>query len=360
MCFGNQQTGSSETSRTMPGWLTGQAQNNLNFAGNVGSGGYVGQQVAGLTPDQMAGFGQIRSIAGSGSPYLSQIQQAYNQYGAAPAQTVNVPSVLGGGANATTASLTDYLDPNIRTELDPTLAEIERQRQIGISGAGGVGTQATAHGGGDAFGDARAGIAEAGTNAAAMRQSAQATGQAYSQAFQNAMQLRGIDVGNLMNQQTTNAGLNEQALSRVLGSGNALSALDQGTFNRGLTGANALNAAGQQQQQQNQAQANLPWLNNQGSLQWDLSRLTGMNQALGAATPAAGYNQTTTSYAPNNSGWALGGSLLGGIVGNAVLPGIGGAIGGGLGGMAGGAMGYSSGTMGGTNPMGFGSGGAIY
>ena len=298
MCFGNQQTSSQNTSRTTPQWLSGAAQNNVNFATNIGSGGYVGQQVAGLTPDQTSSFGQVRNIAGSGNPYLSQIQNAYTQYGSTPAQSVNAPSVLGAGTNAATASLTDYLDPSIKTELAPQLAEIERQRQIAVSGAGGVGSQATAHGGGDAFGDARAGIAEAGTNAAAMRQSAQATGQAYSQAFQNAMNLRGIDVNNLLNQQTTNAGLNEQALSRLVGSGNALSRLDQSQLNRGLTAANALGAAGLQQQQQNQAQANLPWLNNQGGLQWDLSRLAGMNQATSAATPAAGYNQTTTSYAP--------------------------------------------------------------
>lgn len=329
MCLPDAKTGTTETSKTTPDWLRNQASTNLDYASHVGSGGYVGQQVAGLTPDQQASFGMVRNVAGSGNPYLSQIQQNFTKYGGSPAQSVNAPSVLGGGTNAQTASLTDYMDPSIKAQLDPQLAQIERSRQIGISGAGGVGSQATAHGGGDAFGDSRAGIAEAGTNEAAMRASSSATGDAYKTAFQNAMQLRGIDVGNIINTGTTNAGLNEQALSRVLGSGNALNSLDQSQFTRGLTGANAVNAVGQQQQQQNQAQANLPWLNNQGGLQWDLSRLVGMNQTMGAATPAAGYTETKTSSAPNNSGWAL----AGGIVGNMIAPGVGGMVGSGLGGL---------------------------
>src|SRR5947209_433910 len=100
MCFGNQQTSSQDTSRTTPQWLRDQAATNLGFAGNIGSGGYVGQQIAGLTPDQQASFGMVRNVAGSGNPYLSQIQQDYTRYGQTPAQSISAPSMLGAGTNA--------------------------------------------------------------------------------------------------------------------------------------------------------------------------------------------------------------------------------------------------------------------
>lgn len=335
MCFGNTQTSSSDTSRTMPAWLTGQAQQNLGTANNIAGQNYVGQAVAGLTPDQLRAFGNIEGIAGSpnaNNPYLAQIRQAYATYGATPAQSVSAPSVLGAGTNAATASLGDYVDPNLQMELNPTLSSIERQRQIAVSGAGGVGSQATGQGGADAFGDARAGVAQAQTNDAALRANAAATAQAYQNAFQNAASLRGIDVSNLINTQTTNAGLNEQALARVLGSGNALQNLSTSQTGQALTLDQALGAAGQQQQQQNQAQANLPWLNNQGQQQFSLAQLAALDAALGSATPAAGYNQTTTNSAPNNSGWALAGSLGGSLLGNMLLPGLGSAFGGALGG----------------------------
>src|ERR1700693_4131416 len=100
MCFGNTQTSSSDVSRTMPSWLTGQAQQNLGTANAVAGQNYVGQQVAGLTPDQQKAFANVPGLAGApnaNNPYLSQIQQAYQTYGAAPASTVSAPSVLGAG-----------------------------------------------------------------------------------------------------------------------------------------------------------------------------------------------------------------------------------------------------------------------
>lgn len=319
MCLGNTQTGQQIQNVTMPSWLTGQAQQNLATANDLNGQPYVGQQVAPFSQDQQASFGNIESIAGApnaNNPYLGQIQQNYRAYGSAPAQNVNLPSVLGGGVDPATASLNQYIDPNLQTELNPTLANIEHERQIAVSGAGGVGSQATTQGGTDAFGDARAGVAEAQTNAAALRAGATATGQAYQNAFTNAMSLRGMDLSNSLNAQTTNAGLNEQALARVLGGGNALQGLATSQTGQGLTLAQALNSAGQQEQQQAQAQMNLPWLNNMGSLQFELSQLGGLNQALAAATPAAGKTTDTTTFGPNNALLALAGAVTGGIFGN--------------------------------------------
>jgi hypothetical protein len=314
LCFGMQTTQQTDTSRTMPSWLTNQAQTNIGNANNIAAQGYVGQHVAGFTGAENQAFANIAGTVNApnaNNPYLSRIQQAYNTYGTAPAGLVNAPSVLGSNVNPATASLSQYIDPNLQMELDPTLQNIERERQIAISGAGGVGSQATGQGGADAFGDARAGVAEAQTNKAALTANAAATGQAYQNAFTNAANLRGVDLSNMINTQTTNAGLNEQQLARVLGSGNALQNLSTSQTGQALTLDQALLGTGQLQHQQNQAEANLPWLNNQGRQQFELAGLAGQNAATGVATPAAGWNQTSTTSQPNNSGWALAGSLFG-------------------------------------------------
>jgi hypothetical protein len=323
MCFGMTQTGQTDATRTMPAWLTGQAQTNIGTANGIAAQPYVGQQVAGLTPDQVQSFRNIEGIAGSpnaNNPYLSQIQQAYTTVGSTPASSISAPSVLGAGVNPATASLGQYIDPNLQMELQPTLANIELERQTAVSGAGGVGSQATGQGGADAFGDSRAGVAEAQTNKNALLADAQATGQAYQNAFTNAANLRGIDLSNLLQTQTTNAGLQQQQLQNVLGSGNALQNLATSQTGQALTLDQALLASGQLQQQQNQAVANLPWLNNQGQQQFELAGLAGQDAATATATPAAGYSTTSSTFAPNNAGWALAGTLGGAILGSAAGP----------------------------------------
>jgi len=89
-------------------------------------------------------------------------------------------------------------------------------------------------------------------------------------------------------------------------------------------------AAGQLQQQQSQAVANLPWLNNQGQQQFALAGLAGQDAATATATPAAGYSTTGSTFAPNNAGWALAGTLGGAILGSAAGP-FGGSLGASLG-----------------------------
>jgi hypothetical protein len=336
MCFGMTQTGQADTTKTMPAWLTGQAQTNIGNANGIASQPYVGQQVAGLTPDQLQSFGNIEGIAGSpnaNNPYLAQIQKAYDTVGATPASRISAPSVLGAGVDPATASLGQYIDPSLQMELQPTLNNIERQREQAVSGAGGVGAQATGQGGDDAFGDSRAGVAEAQSNNYALLANSAATGQAYQNAFTNAANLRGIDLSNLLQTQTTNAGLQQQQLQNVLGSGNALQNLATSQTGQALTLDQALLASGQLQQQQNQAQANLPWLNNQGRQQFELAGLAGQNAATATATPAAGYSTTGSTFAPNNSGWALAGTLGGAILGSAAGPlgtPLGAALGGGI------------------------------
>jgi hypothetical protein len=316
MCFG--MTTTQQTTNTPSSFVQGAGQTAFNFAQNLATQPFNAPLLgtAGFTPQQLQSFAQVGNLASApnaGNPFYNTIANDYANYGAAPAASIGAPSVLGATVNPAAASLNQYIDPNLQRELQPTLDAITRQAAIAKTGPGGVGAAATAAG---AFGDARQGVENANVDEAAMRQAAQATGQAYQSAFQNAANLRGIDISNLIGTQTANAGLNEQALARVLGSGNALTNLAQYTTGTGLNLAQALGQAGTQQQQL--AQQQLGNLYNQqlqnllGPYQYQIPAL---NSTLAALAPTQPSTQTVQQ--PNNAGWqlagALGGALLGGL-----------------------------------------------
>jgi hypothetical protein len=310
MCFG--MTTTSQQTNTPSPFVQGAGQTAFDFAKNIATRPFNAplQSTAGFNPMQTQGWSTIAQMATSpdaNNPFYNTISNDFSSYGSAPASKVFAPSVLGGGTNPFSASLSDYIDPNLKLELDPTRAEITRQANIAKSGPGGVGAAATAAG---AFGDARQGVENANVDEAAMRQAAQATGQAYRDAFQNAAALRGTDVSNLIGTQTTNANLNEQALSRLLGSGNALQNLAQFQTGQGLNLAQAAIAGGTAQQQNAQQQLNA--LYNQqlqnllGPYQYQIPAL---NSTVSALTPT--QPSTTTTQQPNNALWNLFGTALG-------------------------------------------------
>jgi hypothetical protein len=310
MCFGMTTT-SQQTNAPSP-FVQNAGQGALNFAQNLATQPFAAplQGTAGFTPQQAQAFSQIGRLASApnaNNPFYRAISNDFAAYGAAPAGRVGAPSVLGAGVDPATATLNQYIDPNLNLELTPTLAEITRQAQIAKTGPGGVGADATAAG---AYGDARQGVEDANADEAAMRQAAQATAGAYQNAFTNAAALRGTDVSNLIATQAQNANLNEQALARVLGSGGALQNLASYQTGTGLNLAQGLLGAGNQQQQLAQQQANA--LYNQrlqdllGPYQYQVPAL---NSALAALTPTQPSTQTVQQ--PNNAGWNILGSILG-------------------------------------------------
>jgi hypothetical protein len=310
MCFG--MTTTNQTTNTPSPFVQGAGQSAFDFAKNIATQPFNAplQSIAGFNPMQTQGWSAIADMAAApnaNNPFYNTISNDFSSYGSAPALKVFAPSVLGGSTNPFTANLTDYVDPNLAFELTPQLNEITRQANIAKSGPGGVGAGATAAG---AFGDARQGVENANVDEAAMRQAAQATGQAYRDAFQNAAALRGTDVSNLIGTQTTNAQLREQMLNRMLGSGNALQNLAQFQTGQGLNLAQAAIAGGTAQQQNAQQQLNA--LYNQqlqnvlGPYQYQIPAL---NSTVSALTPT--QPSTTTTQQPNNALWNILGSILG-------------------------------------------------
>jgi hypothetical protein len=310
MCFGNQTT---STQTTTPSPLVQQAgQQAYSFAQNLAGQPFNPplQNIVGFNPTQTTAFANIANLAtapNANNPFFSDISNDFSRYGAAPASTISAPSVLGANVNPMTANLNQYIDPNLQLELAPTLQEITRQADIAKNGPGGVGASATAAG---AYGDARQGVENANVDEAAMRQAAQATAGAYQTAFQNAANLRGMDVTNAINTQAQNANLNEQALSRVLGAGNALQNLAGYQTNAGLNLGQALLGTGNQQQQNSQSQANANYTQALQSVLGPYQyQIPALNSTLAALTPT--QPTTTTVQQPNNAGWNVLGSIFG-------------------------------------------------
>jgi hypothetical protein len=310
MCFGMTTTGSQTT---IPSNFTqGAAQNTFNFAQGLASQPFNAplQNIAGFNPMQTQGWSTISQMASApnaNNPFYSTIANDYANFGSTALPTIQPASVLGSGVSPAATTLQSYIDPNLALELNPTLAEITRQADIAKSGPGGVGSAATAAG---AFGDARQGVENANVDEAALRQAAQATGQAYQNAFTNAANLRGMDVSNLMSAQQQNAQLAQQRLQNILGSGNALTNLAQYQTGTGLNLAQAGIAGGTQQQQNAQQQLNAIYnqqlQNLLGPYQYQIPAL---NSTLSALTPT--QPSTTTVQQPNNALWHLLGTVLG-------------------------------------------------
>ena len=310
MCFG--MTTTSQQTNTPSPFVQNAGQTAFGFAQNLAGQPFAAplQGTAGFSPQQLQSFSQIGRLASApnaNNPFYNTIANDYANYGATALPAITPQSVLGGGVNPADTTLQSYIDPNLQMELAPTLQAIGQQAQMAMNGAGGVGSQATAAG---AFGDARQGVQNAMTDYQAMLAAGQATGQAYQNAYTNALAARQGDVANAMNAQQLNAGLAQQHLQDLLGSGNALTSLAQYTTGTGLNLAQALGQAGTQQQQL--AQQPLNALYNQ-QLQDALApyqyQLPALNSTLAALTPT--QPSTTTVQQPNNAGWNILGSILG-------------------------------------------------
>jgi len=312
MCFG--MTTTSQQTNTPSPLVQSAGQNAIGFAQGLASQPFAAplQGTAGFNPQQAQAFAQIGRLASApdaGNPFYSTISNDFAAYGAAPPGHVGAPSLLGSNVNPATATLNQYIDPNLQLELSPALAEIQRQQQIAKTGPGGVGAAATAAG---AYGDARQGVEDANVDEAAMRQAAQATAGAYQNAYTNALAARGSDVSNLIATQGQNASLNEQALARVLGAGSALQNLANYQTGTGLNLAQSLLGAGNQQQQLAQQQLNTVYnqqlQNVLGPYQY---QVPAVNATLAALTPTQPSTQTVQQ--PNNALWNLLGTLGGSL-----------------------------------------------
>src|SRR5215469_1795672 len=124
MCFGMSTT---QQQTTTPSPFVQQAgQQAYSFAQNLAGQPFNPplQNIVGFNPTQTTAFANIANLAAApnaNNPFFSGIANDFSRYGAAPAAKISAPSVLGANVDPTTANLNQYIDPNLKLELNPTL-----------------------------------------------------------------------------------------------------------------------------------------------------------------------------------------------------------------------------------------------
>lgn len=344
MCFGNATTDTKTSTATPNPAVASAATQALSSAQALQNQGYTpysGQRVADFSQLQQSGFGDAANAVNSQNPYTNESAGLIQQYGTAGPQSVN--------ASPISSAMSPYMNQYVQQALAP---QLEAQNQQFAAQNRNLNAQATSSG---AFGDSRAGIEAANlTNQQNIGRTG-LIGQAYSNAFNTAIGAGAQDVANNMQAQSQTGGFNEQALQRALGGGNALQGLYSTNLSQ-LANQYGLSAqAGGQQQQQEQAKLNVPYSNYLAGQQYPFLTAQNLYGAVNAGAHAMPASTTTTDMKPDNSGWALAGSLGGAALGSFVgMPGLGASLGGAMGGYFGGGpsgdIGYGTG-VGSTGPI---------
>lgn len=181
---------STETSTTLPDWLTGPTktalgdiQDWLGSKDNYVYGSKPGESLfTGMNSMQKQAIGNTNWLANQdlGKMFgLDRAKNLWNQYSNADL------------INGKVGSVKDYMNPYVNRVLNPQIREIQQEsdRQ-----ANQIGSQAAASG---AFGDARHGIAEGENMEKTDQAISDATGQAYSNAFNAGQQQRNAAIERL-------------------------------------------------------------------------------------------------------------------------------------------------------------------
>lgn len=332
MCFGDtKQTGSKTETKTIPAWLSGASEQNINDLRGMRDQGYqayTGQRVADLSGDETQAGDMIRTLAGSSNPYTGQAEDAFSASangGPSQVSTVRaIDNVPGQGADGSTA---DYMDPYLKQVLAPMLAQLDEDNARTQNSSDARATMA------GAFGDSGAAFERARNTDLGNRTKLSTVGNAYSNAFNNAMALKTGDINRNLDVSKTNAALNEQGLARRMAGGNALLGLDKYNTGRQADLASMLQKVGAGGRAIDQAKLDATYqeFSNKTGYPLQMSKL--IIDAINGSPSKGEGTSTSTSYAPDNSGYGFLGSLLGAGA-NFLLPGSGALVSGAIGGMA--------------------------
>lgn len=304
--------GSSTTTTQLPDWVTSASKSLLSSAQKQASAptkSYSGKLTASVNPALKAVFEKFGLLEDPGA--TPEAIQGAQDYAYAAPQSVGTERVVDESGRL--GAISDYMNPYTDAALSPTYRKIKE-----AADAARLRQRASATSAG-AYGDARHGIADAGINESEILANSEATYGAFKDAFDMAMGLRTGDLGRMFQTDVTNAGFDEQALSRLFqGSGAVLDRAQQGE-DQTLQRLQAQLAAGGVEQ--DLAQSGLDrkyaeFLRKYSGDEGKLSMLSSIMSALPYNRTVKG-NETgrTTLSEPDNSGY----ELLGGIA-SAALP----------------------------------------
>lgn len=310
-CFGDMtptkkvDAGSASFSGVAP-WIETAGQKNYGVARSVLDRGfqpYTGEMTAPLSANERTASDIIAGTAATKNPYAATSADDFTQYGSAPATKYNFNTVTD--ENGPLGAMSGYMNPYLEAVLAPQL------RQLGISGVQqrqGINANATNAG---AYGDARHGVVESEQRKNEAQQGTDVVGQAFSQAFGQAMQQRQQDAGREFQTQQAQGTADKEQLERMRTSGIDLTNLDKYGVSRDLGLASALGQTGQNerevQQKADDAQFN-EFMRKQGFDSNQVAFLTSILKGTPSTTWQFGQKQETTSQ-PNNSGWQAVGTL---------------------------------------------------
>jgi hypothetical protein len=290
------------------------ATSNLNTAAQMTSGTpnntygsqYSGELVSPLSAGQQGTINAGTGIANNGTGATAS--NLIGSYASAPAQSVS--------SNSIASNMSPYMNQYVMQALAPQLQQMDTANAATNQATD---AQATASG---AYGDSRTGIQQS-TNAFNQNVAKEGViGNAYNSAFNTAIGAGAQDSANQLTAGTTNANLQETALSRELAGANAQEGLQTQQLGAQTT-ANTLNA---QDTAQSQAALTAQYNNWLQAQQSGTAGLTAANQTVAAGSTAMPASTSTVNTQPNNSGYALLGSLLGAGA-NLMTGGISGAVG---------------------------------
>lgn len=300
------------TVQDIPAWEQGYVTNLLGQAQTIAAQPYQqfpGQQVAGFTPDQTQAFSNVEGQQANINP----LQSAATGQSAAGANTAN--NIYGAGSpliNASTMAATpqgiqNYMSPYLNNQIQGIQNEANLNWNQNIMP--GINNEFV-----------NAGQGASGRNAQVLGQAAGNFQTGLSADIANAENSAYSTAGN---QAATEAGLLGQAGSTLgnlaatqgqqqLAAGTNLQGLATAQNATALTNNQALQAVGQQQQSQNQANLDTAQQNWQNQVNWPASQTEYLNQIIrGLPAPSA---QTSASQSPANSVSPLtgiGGSTIG-------------------------------------------------
>lgn len=281
------QSSNSNTSTTIPGWLTDASKRGVSMASSLLSNpgqSYGGELTAGLTGDQQNAGTLIRNSVGQYQPYFDAAT------GMTAAATGGAGNVRAGTYANGLSNIGQYMNPFISNVVDSMTALNRQNLDNSLTQTA---DQAI---GAKAFGGSRHGVQEGVATANNNLGLSNAVANLLSSGYNQATGLLGQDITNNMNAQQLNQASRNAQLDRILNAGNQMANI--GTSNRAANTAdiNNLMNYGTLQQSTNQTadtnayneflrQQNLPY-----------QALQAYNQTIASAPHDTNQSTSTSSF----------------------------------------------------------------
>lgn len=324
--------GNSNTSTTIPDWLTDASRYGINYARdmlNRGATPYTGQIVPGLTADQIAAGNMFRNNIGAFQDWFNQGRDM------TAAGTRAAPNVRAQTYKDSLAGINDYMNPYIKNVVNSV-------QDIGKQNLDQALTQtADKAASAGAFGGSRHGVQEGVATAQNNLNTNNLVSNLLSQGYDKATGLMGQDISNNLQAQSLNQRAFQDQMARLLQAGGQTANIGNMARQAQVGDINNLLQYGTLDQQnrkdQNQAQYN-EWLRQQN---YPLQLMQLYNQTVQGAPHNTNSNTSTfgwsTSPQQRQSSNPLGGALGLGMAGLSMLPGgtIPGLLGAGFGALSG-------------------------